>query len=100
MRRDLIQQLQDESGLPVEHVVVDLERDGLPFDVTLVMANQTVAGRELVDHLKELAAEGPHRFIIVVPQDHTRRARRPRGARAAARPCSPRSTTRGSSPPA
>src|SRR6185436_16205804 len=60
IRRDLIQQLKDESGLPVEHVVVDLERDGLPFDVTLVMANQTVAGRELIDHLKELAARGPH----------------------------------------
>jgi hypothetical protein len=71
MRRDLIEQLHDESGLPVEHVVVDLERDGLPFDVTLVMANQTVAGRELIDHLKELADRGPHRFIIVVPQDHT-----------------------------
>jgi hypothetical protein len=71
IRRDLIQQLEDESGLPVEHVVVDLERDGLPFDVTLVMANQTVAGHELVDHLKELAAKRPHRFIIVVPQNHT-----------------------------
>ena len=71
IRRDLIQQLKDESGLPVEHVVVDLERDGLPFDVTLVMANQTVAGHELIDHLKELAAGGPHRFIIVVPQAHT-----------------------------
>ena len=71
IRRDLIQQLRDESGLPVEHVVVDLERDGLPFDVTLVMANQTVAGRELIDHLKELADKGPHRFIIVVPQSHT-----------------------------
>ena len=45
LRRDLIEQLEDESGLPVEHVVVDLERDGLPFDVTLVMANQTVAGQ-------------------------------------------------------
>jgi hypothetical protein len=71
IRRDLIQQLEDESGLPVQHVVVDLERDGLPFDVTLVMANQTVAGRELIDHLKELADKGPHRFIIVVPQSHT-----------------------------
>ena len=71
MQRDLIEKLQDESALPVQHVVVDLERDGLPFDVTLVMANQTVAGRELIDHLKELAERGPHRFIIVVPQDHT-----------------------------
>jgi hypothetical protein len=70
MKRDLIEALEDETGLPVKHVVVDLARDGLPFDVTLVVANQTVAGGELVSRLKELAAEGPRRFIIVVPQDH------------------------------
>src|ERR687894_2533590 len=65
VRRDLPERLREETGLPVEHVVVDLVRDGLPFDVTLVLANQTVAGQELVDHLKELAERGPHRLIIV-----------------------------------
>jgi hypothetical protein len=69
IRRDLVESLEAETGLPVTHVVVDLEHEGLPFDVTLVMANQTVAGGELVERLKALAAEGPHRFIIVVPQD-------------------------------
>jgi hypothetical protein len=69
MKRDLIEALEDDTGLPVTHVVVDLEREGLPFDVTLVVANQTVAGPELVERLKALAAEGPRRFIIVVPQD-------------------------------
>ena len=69
IRRDLIERLQDATGLPVKHVVVDLEQEGLPFDVTLVVANQTVAGRELVGRLEELAAAGPRRFIIVVPQD-------------------------------
>src|SRR3954463_2064219 len=68
MKRDLIDALQAATGLKITHVVVDLAREGLPFDVTLVLANQTVAGSELVDRLKELAAEGPHRFIIVVPQ--------------------------------
>ena len=70
MRRDLIQTLEAETGLPVKHVVVDLEAEGLPFDVTLVVANQTVAAPELVEHLKELAQAGPRRFIVVVPQDH------------------------------
>jgi hypothetical protein len=70
MKRDLIEALEAETGLPVNHVVVDLARDGLPFDVTLVVANQTVAGDELVNRLKALAAEAPRRFIIVVPQDH------------------------------
>src|SRR5215208_1575265 len=68
IRRDLVQSLEAETGLPVNHVVVDLETEGLPFDVTLVVANQTVAGRELVERLEALAKEGPHRFIIVVPQ--------------------------------
>ena len=69
MKRDLIEALESDTGLPVTHVVVDLAGEGLPFDVTLVVANQTVAGAALVERLKALAAEGPRRFIIVVPQD-------------------------------
>jgi hypothetical protein len=68
LKKDLIGRLRDETGLPVEHVVVDLGNEGLPFDVTLVVANLTVAAPELVERLKALAAEGPHRFIAVVPQ--------------------------------
>jgi hypothetical protein len=68
LRRDLPERLREETGLPVEHVVVDLASEGLPFDVTLVLANQTAASPELTERLKALAAEGPHRFIVVVPQ--------------------------------
>jgi hypothetical protein len=68
LRRDLIERLQEATGLPVEHVVVDLASEGLPFDVTLVVANLTVAAPELVERLKALAAEGPRRFIVIVPQ--------------------------------
>src|SRR5919199_593242 len=70
LRRDLPDRLREETGLPVEHVVVDLVTEGLPFDVTLVLANQTAASAELTDRLKALAAERPHRFIVVAPQDH------------------------------
>src|SRR5215213_10235367 len=69
LRRDLPERLRVETGLPVEHIVVDLDAEGLPFDVTLVLANQTAAGRELVERLEALAEEGPRRFIVVVPQD-------------------------------
>src|SRR3954452_3505822 len=69
LRRDLIERLENETGLPVTHIVVDVDSEGLPFDVTLVLANQTAAGGELVEHLEQLASEGPHRFIVVVPQD-------------------------------
>jgi hypothetical protein len=68
LRRDLPERLREETGLPVEHVVVDLVAEGLPFDVTLVLANQTAASPELTQRLKALADEGPHRFIVVVPQ--------------------------------
>jgi hypothetical protein len=67
MRRDLPERLHEGSGLPVEHVVVDLGNEGLPFGVTLVLANLTAASPELIQHLESLAEEGPRRFIAVVP---------------------------------
>jgi hypothetical protein len=72
MRRDLPERLREGSGLPVEHVVVDLGAEGLPFDVTLVLANVTAASPELLDHLRKLAEERPHRIIVVVPQESGR----------------------------
>jgi len=70
LRRDLPERLREDTGLPVEHVIVDLAAEGLPFDVTLVAANLTAASSELTGRLEELAKEGPRRFIVVVPQDH------------------------------
>jgi hypothetical protein len=67
MRRDLPERLHEGSGLHVEHVMVDLGGEGLPFDVTLVLANLTAASPELIQHLEELAEQSPHRFIAVVP---------------------------------
>jgi hypothetical protein len=70
LKRDLPERLRESTGLPVEHVVSDVVGEGLPFDVTLVAANVTVASDELHSRLKALASESPHRFIVVVPQDH------------------------------
>ncbi|MDX6377509.1 MAG: hypothetical protein QOE98_1812 [Gaiellaceae bacterium] len=69
LRRDLPERIGAASGLPVDHVTVDIANEGLPFDVTLVVANQTAGGGELVARLKELAEEGPRRFIVIVPQN-------------------------------
>ncbi|MTD47090.1 hypothetical protein GKE82_23060 [Conexibacter sp. W3-3-2] len=70
LRRDLIERIADASGLPVDHVVVDLEREGRPFAVTLVVANRTASRDELVDQLRQKFAEGGDRiFIAVVPQE-------------------------------
>jgi hypothetical protein len=70
LRRDLVERIRNESGLPVEHVVVDLDTEGLPFDVTLVIANQTVGEKSLIDRLRALAEEEEHLFIVLVPQEH------------------------------
>src|SRR5690242_17892102 len=69
LRRDLPERIREATGLPVTHITVDIANEGLPFDVTLVLANQTVAGGELVQRLEELAEESPRRFIVVVPQN-------------------------------
>jgi hypothetical protein len=69
LRRDLIERIRNASGLAVEHVVVDLEHEGLPFKATLVVASKTLGGEELLERLKEKAAHGGrHLFIVVVPQ--------------------------------
>jgi hypothetical protein len=69
LRRDLIERIRNASGLPVEHVVVDLEQEGLPFKATLVLASKTLGGEELLERLKQKAASGsPRLFIVVVPQ--------------------------------
>jgi hypothetical protein len=68
LRRDLIERIRNATGLPVEHVVFDLEQEGLPFKVTLVVANKTSSGDELLEHLKGIAAREDHSlFIAVVP---------------------------------
>jgi hypothetical protein len=69
LRRDLPERIEVGTGKPVNHVVVDIANQGLPFDVTLVLANQTVASPVLVKRLKALADEGPRRFIVVIPQN-------------------------------
>lgn len=69
LRRDLIERIHNASGLPVEHVVTDLDREGLPFGVTLVIASKTSSGEELIERLRAKAAqdERPRLFIAVVP---------------------------------
>jgi len=69
LRQDLITRVGQATRRPVEHVVVDLgHHDGDEAIRTLVVANRTVGGQALIDRLKDLAADGPHRFIVVCPQ--------------------------------
>jgi hypothetical protein len=71
LRRDLVERITDASGLPVEHVVTDVDQEGLPFTVTLVVANRTASTDTLCRRLKDKAEDGgsPRLFIVVVPQE-------------------------------
>jgi GNAT superfamily N-acetyltransferase len=70
LRRDLIERTSEAAGLPVEHVVVDLDQEGLPFGVTLAVANRTAASDTFLEALKARASEiERHVFIFVVPQE-------------------------------
>jgi hypothetical protein len=85
LRRDLVERIGEATGLPVTHVVTDIDTEGLPFHVTLAVANRTAAGDELLEALKAKAdqlAAGDRRqlFLVLVPQEGgdgqaTRRAR-------------------------
>jgi hypothetical protein len=81
LRRDLIERVSDAAGVPVEHVVADIDNEGLSFKVTLVVANRTAASAPLNEALKAKAAgDDRHLFIVVVPQEggeglHARKAR-------------------------
>ncbi|HUZ30201.1 MAG TPA: hypothetical protein VMU90_13210 [Solirubrobacteraceae bacterium] len=74
LRHDLIERVRAATGLPVEHLVSDIDSQGLPFHVTLAVANRTASGDELLKTLQE-KAETPaedgerHLFIVVVPQE-------------------------------
>jgi hypothetical protein len=82
LRRDLIERVEAASGLPVVHVVVDIDAEGLPVKVTLVVAARTAGGRELHEALMRKVGDSPKPevFIFVVPQEggeghHTAAAR-------------------------
>lgn len=69
LRQDLISRVEQATRRPVEHVVVDLDADKDSAIRTLVVANQTVEGKALIEQLEQLAAgEDERRFIVICPQ--------------------------------
>ena len=92
LRRDVPKEIRKAAGgIPVEHVVVDLSRQGGEANV-LVIANETVLGETLLQTIKDRAAkEPPATFLLICPQsdparhDHPEAERRLRRALAALR---------------
>lgn len=74
LRRDLIERVGEATGLPVTHVITDVDAEGLPFHVTLAVANRTASGDELLEALKAKAdqytgADRRQLFLLLVPQE-------------------------------
>jgi hypothetical protein len=67
MRKDLVARIEEDSGLPVEHIVVDLDAEREDVIRTLVVANQTVDSEPLHERIVEKSREGEHRFTVIVP---------------------------------
>jgi hypothetical protein len=83
LRRDLIERIQDATDVPVTHIVSDIDAEGLPFQVTLVVANVTAGRGHLRARMKEIAAESDDMiFIVVVPLEAHRDGRAAAVARA------------------
>lgn len=68
LRQGLVDRVQRAARRPVEHVVVDLDAERDDVKRTLVVANETVSSRPLLDALKRKAGEEPRRFIVIAPQ--------------------------------
>ena len=70
LRRDLVDRIRDETGLPVEHLVTDVDSEGLAVGVTLVVANRTSGGDALIEVLRKQAeADSKRVFVCVIPQE-------------------------------
>jgi hypothetical protein len=71
-RKDLVEwaRARVEPDTKLTHIPVRIEDDAIRWDLihTLVVATQTVSTPDLVNRLKERAADRPHRYTIICPQ--------------------------------
>jgi hypothetical protein len=69
VRRNVIERIERVAGeIPVEHVVVDLDAERGAGANVLVLANETVVGKALLDRVRERAGRSPASFLFVAPQ--------------------------------
>jgi hypothetical protein len=82
LRRDVVERITDAArGLPVEHVVVDLEREDSGETNVLVVANETILGAPLLEKIRARARQGKASFLIVCPQSDAAAAAHPEAER-------------------
>jgi hypothetical protein len=68
LQRNVVERIRKAAdGIPVEHVVVDIQAEAGLASV-LVVANETVVGEPLLDRIRERARRSPASFLIICPQ--------------------------------
>lgn len=81
LRKNVVDRIKKAAGdVPVEHVVVDVEAEHGPANV-LVVANETVVGKPLIDRIRERAGRGPASFLIISPQSDPTQSAHPEAER-------------------
>jgi hypothetical protein len=82
LRRDVVERIRRAADrLPVEHVVVDLEKEARGEANVLVVANETVVGDVLLEKIRTRASQGPTSFLIVSPQSDATASEHPEAER-------------------
>jgi hypothetical protein len=81
MRKNVVDRVRKAAGdVPVEHVVAELAEAEDQAHV-LVIANETVIGKDLLDRIRGRASSGPARFLIVAPQSDPSQSEHPEAER-------------------
>jgi hypothetical protein len=77
LRKNVVDRIRDAAGeRPVEHVVVDVTEETGQKNV-LVIANETVLGKQLLDRIRERAQRGDASFLLISPQSDPSEAAHP-----------------------
>jgi hypothetical protein len=77
LRKNVVDRIRESAGnVPVTHVVVDLAAETGAKKV-LVLANETVMGRALLDRIRERNARGEASFLIISPQSDATKGEHP-----------------------
>lgn len=69
LRRNVVERMERAAeGVPLEHVVVDLDEQGDAEKNVLVVANETIVGEALLEKIRQRAKQGPAAFLLISPQ--------------------------------
>ena len=83
LRRNVVERMERAAeGVPLEHVVVDLDQQGADAEKNvLVIANETIVGEALLDKIRARAAQGPAAFLLISPQSDASASAHPEAER-------------------